>query len=191
MKYAVPFLAAILMVGGVWLRLAPPGPRTASLRLPATVERPAAEPVRVPGEISAGDSADAVPPREQGPGVRDSGTERKPDPGRPAPSPGWRKMSVQLERTLGLTPIQIPLVQELLQARDKEIKALHEGIRRAGVLNIRDYEWQVGLMKRSWYQGIDALLDASQHEIFTSLVEKGFFNEDLAFTVEPGMTILE
>jgi hypothetical protein len=46
-------------------------------------------------------------------------------------------------------------------------------------------------MKESWFKKIDALLDAKQHLQFVGVVEEGFCNEGLGFTVNPGMTVLD
>lgn len=96
-----------------------------------------------------------------------------------------------LERALALSVAQRLQVEEVLLRRQEEIKVLHDGIRKAGVLDIRTFEWQVGLLKADWYRRIDAILDRAQHDQFVVLAEGGLFNEGLAFTVEPGMTILE
>lgn len=107
------------------------------------------------------------------------------------PVPSWRKLLVTVDQSLALTETQKAVVQEMLIDRDKEIKIWHEAIRKAGLLDIRQYDWQVGLMKEAWYRRVDALLDVAQHQRFTELVAKGLFNEGLAFTVEPGMTVLD
>jgi hypothetical protein len=102
-----------------------------------------------------------------------------------------RKQLQLLEREVILTTIQQIAVEQALRDREDEIKAWHEGIRRAGLIDIRHYEWQVGLMKEAWFRKIDAVLDREQHEQLVVLVGKGFLNEGLAFTVEPGMTVLD
>lgn len=104
---------------------------------------------------------------------------------------GWRKTSVHLERPLALTALQRAGVDEVLRQRQEEIQELHAAIRTSGILDIRSFEWRVSLLKADWYRKIDGLLDAPQHEKFVAMVENGLFNEGLAFTVEPGMTILE
>ncbi|MBI3857158.1 MAG: hypothetical protein HY293_15845 [Planctomycetes bacterium] len=111
--------------------------------------------------------------------------------GRPDLPSCWRKMGAQLDRELSLTQVQRTAVEQLLKDREDEIKACHEEMLRAGIVDLRRYDWQVGLMKESWYRKFDALLDRIQHEQFAKLVQEGFFNEGLAFTVEPGMTVLD
>lgn len=110
---------------------------------------------------------------------------------RTASVPSWRRMGVLLERGLTLTSIQQPSVEQILKDRELEIARCHEMIRKSGLLDLRHYEWQVGVMKESWYRRIDALLDGAQHGLFVAIVEQGFFNEGLAFTHEPGMVVLE
>ena len=190
MKYAVPLLAAVLVAGGVCLKRGSSAAKTVPVLQSTAAEVLSAGRSPEEGTVSALRPS-GVEPRDRAVGIRVVAVERKQDAGRPAPSVGWKTMSAQLERTLSLTPVQIPLIEEILQAREKEINALQEGIRKIGVLNIRDYEWQIGQMKGSWYRRIDALLDGTQHDLFIPLLEKGLFNEGLAFTVEPGMTVLE
>jgi hypothetical protein len=96
-----------------------------------------------------------------------------------------------LDRGVDLTPVQRPAVEQALRDRAEEIKALHESILRSGVVDIRRYDWQADTLKDAWYRKIDALLDRTQHEKFLALVHQGFLNEGLAFTVEPGMTVLD
>jgi hypothetical protein len=100
-------------------------------------------------------------------------------------------MTAALESGLTLTEVQKPEVELILRHRDEEIKEGHDSIRRAGVLDFRAYEWEIGLLKAAWFRRIDALLDKAQHEKFVAMVEQGFFNEGLAFTIEPGITILD
>ena len=119
---------------------------------------------------------------------------------KPAPPPpvskqtvtvSWPKMIAQMDREVGLTTLQRSSMEELLKAREDEIKALHDGILRAGIVDIRRYDWQADLMKDAWYRKLDALLDREQHDRFVALIQKGFLNEGLAFTIEPGMTVLD
>jgi len=110
---------------------------------------------------------------------------------KPAAASSWTKMTSLLERELGLTLLQRNAAEQMLKDRETEIKALHEAILRSGVVDIRQYDWQADLMKEAWYRKLDALLDRPQHDRFVDLVQKGFLNEGLAFTVEPGMTVLD
>jgi hypothetical protein len=100
-------------------------------------------------------------------------------------------MAAFLESDLDFTEIQKAGVDRILRDRVHEIQKCHDTIRQAGVLDMRHYEWQVGRMKESWFRRIDALLDSLQHERFVVLVEKGFFNDGLGITEEPGMTVLD
>jgi hypothetical protein len=111
--------------------------------------------------------------------------DRKPAAGSPA------RMTSLLDRELSLTALQKEAVEQLLKDREAEIKTCHAAIVRSGVIDIAHYEWQVSLMKEGWYLKVDALLDRAQHERFLVLVNQGFFNEGLAFTVEPGMMVLD
>jgi hypothetical protein len=113
------------------------------------------------------------------------------DPIPPVRDSSWQKLGDSLGKSLALTALQLPEVEEILREREDEIRICHEDIRKSGVLDIRTYEWQVGLMKSSWYRRIDSLLDWRQHQRFADLVEHGFFNAGLAITVEPDMTVLE
>jgi len=104
--------------------------------------------------------------------------------------PGFKLLAI-LNRELALTTIQQERVDRILRDREIEIRDCHDGIRRSGVLDMRHYEWQVAVMKADWYRKIDGLLDRVQHERFVAIVEQGFFNDGLAFTHEPGMTVLD
>jgi hypothetical protein len=90
-----------------------------------------------------------------------------------------------------MSPLQQESVEQILRDRTEEIRICHEEIRRAQLLDMRYYEWQVGRMKESWFRRIDRLLDSDQHRGFVELVEQGLFNEGLGFTEEPGMTVLD
>jgi hypothetical protein len=103
----------------------------------------------------------------------------------------WKKTSNFLASDLSLTGLQQEAVEQIFLDRSDEIRICHEGIRRSRVLDVRQYEWQVGRMKESWYRKIDSLLDSVQHGRFVALVEQGLFNEGLGFTEDPGMTVLE
>jgi hypothetical protein len=117
---------------------------------------------------------------------------RGPVPKSAAPEPAaWRKMAAALEKDILLTAIQRASLERILREREEEIQACHQEMRNSGVIDIRRYEWQTGQMKDVWFLRLDALLDRSQHELFVALVQKGYLNEGLAFTVEPGMTVLD
>jgi hypothetical protein len=103
----------------------------------------------------------------------------------------WRKVLGALEVRLELSLIQKPAMEGILRERESEIKACQDAMRKSGFVDLRQYDWQVGLMKEAWYQKIDALLDAPQHQRFMALVQQGLLNEGLIFTVEPGMTVLD
>jgi len=125
----------------------------------------------------------------------ESAPVERPAPPAPVPKPAaaviWGKMATQMDGDVGLTSLQRSAVEELLKAREEEIKALHDGILRSGVIDIRRYDWETDLMKDAWYRKLDALLDREQHDRFVALVQKGFLNEGLSFTVQPGMTVLD
>jgi hypothetical protein len=183
MKAAVP-LGAVLLIGlAIALhRSAPPDPGVRSARSnPSLRGETAAEPLvpllpPVPGHL----------PQESG----GRGPQAVSKTG-PVPAFAWKKLSGRLERELSLTTVQQPAVEAVLKIREDEIRECHDAIRRSGVLDMRHYEWQVGVMKAAWFKRIDSLLDTVQHHRFVVLVEQGFFNEGLAFTHEPGMTVLE
>jgi hypothetical protein len=110
---------------------------------------------------------------------------------RPASAESWRKLYVSLDRELALTSVQQAAVERILRDRQDQLRECHEAIRKSGVLDMRHYEGQVAVMKAAWYRKIDILLDSAQHERFMIIVEQGFFNDGLAFTHEPGMTVLD
>lgn len=181
MRYGIPLGLMILI--GVGALLHP------------TQARVADPPRRSPipdGQVQ--DTADATSVQSVGPVV---GLDAQPRPlERPrstaaASVPSWRKLFVTVDQSLALTEIQRVVVQEMLIDREKEIASWHEAIRKAGLLDLRQYDWQVGLMKESWYRRVDAVLDATQHRRFAVLVSGGLFNDGLAFTVEPGMTVID
>lgn len=117
--------------------------------------------------------------------------EVKSAPPQVAGAAGRRAVSRTLERELQLSPQQLSRIDEVLLQRDAEIRNCHDEIRKSGFLDIRATEWEFARLKDSWYRRIDALLSTGQHATFVVLVENGLFNEGLAFTVEPGMTVLE
>lgn len=96
-----------------------------------------------------------------------------------------------LERDLGLTGYQTQALAQALLERDQEIQTCHEAIRKSGILDFQAYDRQAQRMKEDWYRRIDTFLDTEQHVRFVALVERGLLNEGLAFTIEPGMTVLE
>jgi hypothetical protein len=105
--------------------------------------------------------------------------------------PSRLKIMTALEVALTLSDTPRGVIDSILRRREEEIRELHDGMRRSGVVDMRRFEWEVNLLKAEWFRRIDSLLDGAQHERFVVLVEKGLFNEGLAFTVEPGMTVLE
>lgn len=127
---------------------------------------------------------------EAEPPVKRKGLETVTAPRKDA-DPTWRKITSRLSQELCLTPLQAGTVEQILRDRAEEIRRCHEEIRRARILDMRQYEWQVGKMKEFWYRRIDGVLDAKQHERFVALVQQGLFNEGLGFTEDPGMTVLE
>lgn len=186
MRYVIPLGALILIAAGVWFHQAPgesqiPHPQ---LRKPAEgLDRqpvPAAEAKALPR--AAAPRTESTPPRNP-----EEAVLVKPEPA----SVEWRKLSGSLERSLELSSTQQPEVERILRQRQDAIKICHDDIRKSGILDIRAYEWKVRGWKEDWYRSIDALLDRSQHQRFVALVEGGLFNEGLAFTVEPGITVLE
>jgi len=100
-------------------------------------------------------------------------------------------MSLILVRDLFLNPLQQESVEQILRDRTQEIRSCQDEIRKSQFLDVRHYEWQVGIMKESWYRRIDRLLDISQHQRFVMLVDQGFFNEGLGITEESGMVVLD
>ena len=158
----------------------PAGPREPEVRGTAP-ERPARE-LETRERTSATVEGQAPPAEEAFPPL-----PRR----RRVPPPGWKALIGRLDRDLSLREEQRGMVERILKERDREIRDRHDSIRAAQVLNLVEYEWWAAERKADWYRQIDGLLDASQHERFLALVGKGLFNEGLAFTVEPGMTVLE
>lgn len=185
MKYALP-LGMVLLVGVAFgLRRSPSpaaaGERQAPARPEAVSEEPAIAEVRPASREAWEAPMPATSPRP---------VDVK--PAAPAVGrPGWQKLVTLLEREIVLTSFQRGSVERILQERDQEIQACHQDLRKAGVIDIRRYEWQVDLMKENWYQKLDSLMDRGQHEILVALIHKGLLNEGLAFTVDPGMTVLD
>jgi hypothetical protein len=135
-------------------------------------------------------------PSQAGEALKPESTPRqkRPEAGPAAPAASgepWKNLMVRLDRDLGLTVLQKEGLDRILRDREAEIRGCHEAIRKSGLLDMRHYEWQVALMKAAWYRKIDSLLDTVQHERFVAIVEQGFFNDGLAFTHEPGMTVLD
>jgi hypothetical protein len=182
-KYAIP-LGLLLLVGAaaVLHRASPP--------LAAGLERRAGVAV-VPADVP---SAQIVTAPVAAIPVEVAPEAKKPtagEPDRKASAAVLARMTSVLDRELTLTTHQRQTVEQLLKDRDAEIKACHGAIVRSGVLDIAQYEWQVQGMKEGWFRQVDALLDRAQHDRFVALVQQGFLNEGLAFTVQPGMTVLD
>ena len=185
MKYVIPLTAALVMGVAVGVHPAFVGPAGPDRRPPRSDGSPGliSEPARtVVWNVPEPVGTDRVP---KGRGSEPAATVRK------APELSWRKLSSALGQDLMLTPIQQGSVEQILRERQEEIRTCQDEIRKARVLDMRQYEWQVGRMKERWYRRIDALLDAAQHEGFVAIVEKGFFNEGLGITEEPGLTVLD
>jgi hypothetical protein len=108
-----------------------------------------------------------------------------------APVPAWRQMYARLMQEVSPSTAQQPMLEEVLSDRQHEIRQYHDLLRTVGAIDLRQYEWETGQMKESWFRKIDALLDRSQHEAFVVLVQRGFLNEGLDFVIEPGMTVID
>jgi len=184
-KIAIP-LALLLLVGAVaTLHRAWPSPA-------AGLERRAVLIVTREGpEAPAGSMAATPSPVLPVPAVLEPQRPAAAGSDRKAVAGSLARMTSLLDRELSLTALQREVVEQLLKDRESEIKACHAAIVRSGVIDLAHYEWQVSLMKEGWYCKMDALLDRAQHQRFLVLVNQGFFNEGLAFTVEPGMTVLD
>lgn len=182
MKYAIPLGALLLLGAAVSLHRASSPRATGSDRRGTVVAPPEAG--GIPSAAPAPPLA-VVPPGAVAEGRR-SAADRQTSGGA-----SMVRLATTLDRELTLTAFQRESVEHFLKDREAEIKALHAGILRSGVIDLSDYEWRVGLMKDGWYRKIDALLDRVQHARFLKLVQDGFLNEGLAFTVEPGMTVLD
>lgn len=182
MRYAIP-LGAILLIGIA----------SSILRSPNSPAVPGRSPsVRNVAALETDGREERVKPRTAEP-VSGALPERKGTSSASAPAigAGPRKMLGTLDRAVGLNAVQQSTLEQLLRDRENEIRTFQQSIRATGVLDVRDYEWRVDLMKDSWYRRMDALLDGSQHVRFLALLEKGFFNEGLELTIEPGMTVLD
>jgi len=187
-KYLLPAGTALILGIGVCLHRAPGIPCTQPPKEESCRSVPWT-PTPEPQEHHRAESLGGEAPAQTGLGkaVRVQGTIL------PAkvPVPSGSKILLVVKGPLSLTEDQNTVVEGLLRRREDEIKELHDGFRRAGFIDLRQYEWQVGLLKTEWFRRIDAVLDTNQHDRFVVLVEKGLFNEGLAFNVDPGMTILE
>jgi len=186
-KYAIPLGALLALAVGVFLRQASLN-KGAGRRVPDYQQGQVAE--FLP-ELKFVDSMALIPTIVERTETQSSRPEIKPASVAASSSPGWRKLLSNLERGLTLSLVQKPRVEEILRQRDAEIQGCHDSIRKSGMLDVRAFEWEVARLKESWYRQVDALLDSAQHEQFVILVEKGLFNEGLAFTVDPGVTVLE
>lgn len=183
MKTALPVGLLLLVGAAAALHRASPPPAAGLERRGQIVACPA----EVPSATVAAEPPPVVP------------AEIAPEILRPTPAGSDRKaapstlvrMTAFLDRELSLTAHQRETVEQFLKDREAEIKACHAAIVRTGVIDIPHYEWQVRQMKEGWFLKVDALLDRVQQERFVILVQQGFFNEGLAFTVQPGMTVLE
>lgn len=185
MKFAIPVLTILLVAAAAAVhRTAPPAAQVFSRPAPRSLEVPVESPKALPmvGESASAASFPAVP------AASPAGPAPAPKPAAP---PAWQKLIGALDRSVELTPIQRPAVEQVLKEREEEIKALHDSLLKSGVVDIRRYDWQADTMKDAWYRKIDALLDRTQQGKFLALVHQGFLNEGLAFTLEPGMTVLD
>jgi len=180
-KYAIPLGTILLVAAAAALHRSAP---------PAAGEKPRA---MVRPEVREEAWGEALP--HQDPPAKTSLPLPVPPPAgkvaAPAKVAGWQKLIVKVDSSVELTSIQRSAVEQILKDREEEIRALHESVLRSGVIDIRRYDWQADTMKEGWFRKIDALLDRAQHERFLALVQQGMLNEGLAFTVEPGMTVLD
>lgn len=183
MKYAIP-LGTILLVGVAALIHRSGLPETVQERSKSPQMIPVRKKSAVWETVGSRNAPESIPVSVLNPSK--SVTAATTSPREP-----WRKMFGQLDYKVELTTIQRISVEQILRERELEIQACHQEFVKVGVIDFRHYEWKAGLMKDSWYRRIDALLDRVQHERFVALVQNGFLNEGFAFTVEPGMTVLE
>lgn len=187
MRIAIP-MAAVLLVGiAAGIHPVFVGPASPGRRFPGPSEpnAPASETLRLEEPTRAVRVQAQASPDPKGKAPEPLAAIRK------VPEGPWRKLSQVLAGELKLTSMQQGTVDQVLRERQEEIRTCHEEIRKARLLDMRHYEWQVGRMKESWYRRIDALLDAAQHERFVAVAEQGFFNDGLGFTEDPGMTVLD
>jgi hypothetical protein len=187
-KYAIP-LGTLLLIGSIIvLRPTPPSTETRG----GQPERPGKAEVR---EWSTDIRSVLRPPEDPLAAPAQSIPELKrqapPAPLRKAAASCVSKMIASLDRELTPTAVQRSAIEQFLKDREAEIGAWHESIFQAGVVDIRQFDWEADRLKDGWYLKIDALLDRLQHDRFVFLVQQGFLNEGLAFTVEPGMTVLD
>lgn len=185
MKYGIP-LGALLLLG-----LAV-GFHRAAVDPVRRVDRPVLEarevaveaPLLVPREVRPSASEAGAAPLKSGQSASSAAPKG-------SGGPAWRGLSGTLASQLALTTLQKESVDQILRDRAEEIRVCHEQIRKSKLLDMRQYEWQVGKMKESWFRRIDGLLDSDQHRRFVAIVEQGFFNEGLGITEEAGMTVLD
>ncbi len=189
MKYVLPLGLALLTGMGVCLQRSSVVSHGLEWKLPGVQSADGTKATLAREEGIRGESAAQSP--QVASVSRKAGEPMIPVASPVSPVSTWRNVLASLTGPLSLTELQSTLVEGVLRRREEEIKELHEGFRRAGIIDIRQFEWQVSLLKNDWFRRIDAVLDTNQHDRFVVLVEQGLFNEGLAFTVEPGMTILE
>jgi len=183
-KTAIPLGTILLVAAAALHRSAPPAAEGKPRTMPSPVVVRQDSPVEL---RRRGDDAVQVAVAAPAPAP----VVKSVSPEKPVPQATWRKLIVQVDRSVELSAIQRSTMEQFLRERDDEIRALHESIVRAGVIDIRRYDWQADTLKEGWFRKIDALLDRAQHEKFMALVQQGILNEGLAFTVEPGMTVLD
>jgi hypothetical protein len=189
-KYIIPTVAVALLGIGYALHRDPVKPEIRVESIPGQGEGDGGHlPDRVDMRLSEGTSEKPHHPK----GFQKSyETEGVPPStvGR-GPAPSWRKILATMEGALGLKEVPKAEIEGILRRREDQIRDVHGAIRKAGIIDLRDYEWRANLLKAEWFRKVDAFLDPPQHEKFVILVEQGLLNDGLAFTVEPGMTVLE
>ena len=190
MKYIIPMVAVALLGIGYALHRDPVKPETRVESLPCQGEGDGGQhPDRVGPRLSEGTSEKSTNPKGSQKSNETEGAP--PSTASRGPAPSWRKILAAMEGALVLKEVPKAEIEGILRRREDQIREVHDAIRRAGVIDLRDYEWRANLLKAEWFRKVDAFLDPPQHEKFAILVEQGLLNDGLAFTVEPGMTVLE
>lgn len=111
----------------------------------------------------------------------------------PAPSlsPVHRRLAVRLESELQLSSAQARDIAEILGDREGEIEALNARIRASGIFSRKQYSRSI---REIWARSNDRIankLDTRQNLRFREMLRLRELGDSAAFTIEPGMTVID
>lgn len=101
------------------------------------------------------------------------------------------RMLFLFERELSLSDEQVLHIERVLKDREVEIEDYHRQLRESRIFVAREYSARIRRIQRDSYDRIGTVLDSAQYRRFVRLLEEGRVGDGVAFTIEPGMVVLD